>query len=438
LKRELTENQKQQLSETTARAKADGDKSAAEQQRGEHETARHAAIAILQRFSERRLLAEADPALRDVDPAGWSAAQAVDFVRHRIDSLLADVADDDTSWHRRQETIHAHIQDLHDRLMAHGHQPEPSQVEDVVVVQCLFQARPHTMTELRDAFAAEIAERERLLQAKEKEIIENHLLAEAAVELTKLIRAADTWRAAANEELSARPTSSGVRFRFQWEPDTEIRFHDVRPVLLRKGELWTPSERAALAAFLQGRIVAEQNADESGSWRDHLARALDYRRWHRFVVERQQDGHWRRLNRATYGTGSGGEKALALTLPRFAAAAAHYKSAAKTAPRLVMLDEAFAGIDPTMRAQCMGVLTQFDLDVIMTSEQEWGCYRTVPSLAIYHLTTMPGLDAVAATRWIWDGREKRRDDTPLPPDAPPEANGEVQSMPLALPDEPGR
>ena len=276
------------------------------------------------------------------------------------------------------------------------------------------------MTELHAAFAVELDEREQLLQAKEREIIENHLLAEAAVELQKLIRAAENWRASANDELNARPTSSGVRFRFQWEPNTEIRFHEVRPVLLRRGELWTPAERTALAAFLQARIVAEQEEDQSGSWRDHLARALDYRRWHRFVVERQQEGKWRRLDKTTYGTGSGGEKALALTLPRFAAAAAHYRSAAATAPRLVMLDEAFAGIDPTMRAQCMGVLTQFDLDVLMTSEQEWGCYPTVPALAIYHLTTLPGIDAVGATRWVWNGREKRQRDTLLPPVAEPE------------------
>lgn len=100
-------------------------------------------------------------------------------------------------------------------------------------------------------------------------------------------------------------------------------------------------------------------------------------------------------------------------------AAAHYKGAAPTAPRLVMLDEAFAGIDPTMRAQCLGVLAQFDFDVVMTSELEWGCYSTVPALAIYHLTTLPGLDAVAATRWLWNGREKRQLDHPEPLVAPP-------------------
>ena len=193
-----------------------------------------------------------------------------------------------------------------------------------------------------------------------------------------------------------------------WEPALEGAFADLRKAFLKTSELWSPAERAAITRFLQDRIRAEQTANEQGAWRDHLGAALDYRRWHRFLVERQQEGVWRRLDKRTYGTGSGGEKALALTLPRFAAAAAHYRSARADAPRLVMLDEAFAGIDPTMRSQCMGMLAQFDLDVVMTSEVEWGCYPTVPGLAIYHLSTLPGLDAVASTLWIWNGHERSR------------------------------
>jgi len=432
LKAGLGRHRDQQVEQSIARTKAESDRTTADHQRSVHEEQRRAAIGSLQRLAEQRLLAEADATLRDIDAEEWSVARVVELVRHRIDAALADTPEDDATWQRRQDAIHGHIQELRDQLITHGHPPETHQSDDIVLVRCVFQGRPHTMTELRDAFAGELQERERLLQAKEREIIENHLLAEAAVELQKLIRAAETWRASANEELSARPTSSGVRFRFQWEPATEIRFHEIRPVLLRKGELWTPAERTLLAEFLQSRIKAEQDADESASWRDQLARALDYRRWHRFVVERQQEGQWRRLNRATYGTGSGGEKALALTLPRFAAAAAHYRSAAKTAPRLVMLDEAFAGIDPTMRAQCMGVLTQFDLDVIMTSEQEWGCYPTVPALAIYHLTTLPGLDAVGTTRWIWNGRQKSQRDAALPPEAAP---GSPEDQPRITEDE---
>lgn len=73
------------------------------------------------------------------------------------------------------------------------------------------------------------------------------------------------------------------------------------------------------------------------------------------------------------------------------------------------MDEAFVGVDSDMRAKCMGLLTAFDLDFVMTSEREWGCYATLPALAIYQLVTRPGLEAVHATRWVWNGRERLRD-----------------------------
>ena len=405
----LSTNQDEQLEHTGLRTRADADRERAVADRVRNEETRHAAIASLQRVAEERLLAEAHTGLTTIERAAWAVSRAVEIAR-QIEPLLADTAADDETWRRRQDTIHTHVQELRDRLIAHGHQPETHQIEDLILVRCVFQGRPHTMTELRDALAMEIGERERLFAAREQEIIENHLLGEIAVELQRLIRDAESWISLANRELAARPTSTGLRFRFAWEPEPEGAFAAVRRPFLRTSELWTPAERGDLTRFLQERIRAEQAANEDGSWRDHLSGALDYRRWHRFLVERQQEGVWRRLDKRTYGTGSGGEKALALTLPLFAAAAAHYRSASADAPRLVMLDEVFAGIDPTMRAQCMGVLAQFDLDVVMTSESEWGCYTTVPGLAIYHLTAMPGIDAVASTRWVWNGRERRQTD----------------------------
>jgi len=293
LKTQSAMNEGERIVQTSARATSEEKQTSAEQKRIEQETLRHNAIVGLRQLATQRLLVDADPAFREHDAdEEWSVARAVDIARD-IDTRLADTAADQAAWQQRQDQIHGHIQDLRDRLITHGHQSETHQIEEIVLVSCVFQARPHTMTELHAAFLAEIESRERLLQESEREIIENHLLAEAAVELQKLIRAAEAWRAAANDELHSRPTSTGVRFRFQWEADIEIRFHEIRPILLRKGELWTPVERTAVATFLQGRIAAEQTADESGSWRDHLARALDYRRWHRFVIERQQDGQWR-------------------------------------------------------------------------------------------------------------------------------------------------
>jgi hypothetical protein len=204
-------------------------------------------------------------------------------------------------------------------------------------------------------------------------------------------------------------TSTGLSMRLKWEPRTEDvpeGLVEAKRLLLADPELWTPDERAQLGQFLHGLIKDARAANPLGLWADHLRQALDYRTWHRFSVERRQNEKWEKLTKRRYGTGSGGEKALMLTVPQMAAAAAHYRSAAPHAPRLILLDEVFVGIDSKVRAKCMALLEAFDLDFVMTSEREWGAYSTVKGLAIYQLTTHPGIDAVGATRWVWNGRQK--------------------------------
>jgi hypothetical protein len=164
--------------------------------------------------------------------------------------------------------------------------------------------------------------------------------------------------------------------------------------------------------MLQQRISAERvRADEAGggSVLDQLANALDYRRWHRFIVQRWQDGQWRKLS----GPASSGERALGLTVPLFAAVASFYtQSGFAHSPCLVLLDEAFAGIDDDARAHCMGLIREFDLDFVITSEREWGCYAELPGVSICQLQRRADIDAVHVSRWTWDGRAKRREDDP--------------------------
>lgn len=126
------------------------------------------------------------------------------------------------------------------------------------------------------------------------------------------------------------------------------------------------------------------------------------------MVERHQDGPWKALTRRTHGTGSGGEKAIALTIPQLAAAAACYRNADPHAPRLILLDEAFVGVDSDMRARCMGLFSTFDLDFLMTSEREWACYATLPGVAICQISTLPGINAIDVVRWVWNGQERRQ------------------------------
>jgi putative exonuclease SbcCD C subunit len=99
------------------------------------------------------------------------------------------------------------------------------------------------------------------------------------------------------------------------------------------------------------------------------------------------------------------------------------------APRLIALDEAFAGVDDDSRAKGLGLLATFDLDVMMTSEREWGCYPQVPGLAIAQLARQDGIDAVLVTPWRWDGSVR----VPMPRPEPyvPEP---VAAAPTAQPD----
>jgi len=261
----------------------------------------------------------------------------------------------------------------------------------------------------------EIRERQTILDARERDVLEKHLIKDVAEHLHNLLHDALQWVDRINGEIQSRPMSTGMTLRFKWEPQTDgpQAFAAARDLLLRARGTWAPDERFAVGQFLHQQIKAVRAENDTGTWQEHLAFALDYRRWHQFAVERKQEGTWKRLTKRTHGTGSGGEKAIALTLPQFAAAAAHYGTADPLAPRLILLDEAFVGVDSDMRSKCMDLLTAFDLDFVMTSEREWACYPTVPAVAIYQLSARADVDAVGLTRWVWNGKQRVRDDSPM-------------------------
>ena len=49
----------------------------------------------------------------------------------------------------------------------------------------------------------------------------------------------------------------------------------------------------------------------------------------------------------------------------------------------------------------LGLLTQLDLDVILTSHEFWGFYDTVPALVLYDLVRRPPTPGVYAQRFDW-------------------------------------
>ncbi|MYY07654.1 TIGR02680 family protein [Streptomyces sp. SID4919] len=394
-------------------SKAEGHIERLEKNLAEAAGTRAEAIAGLQRFTATGLIKVALPDLT-VPTAGdvpWAATPAITLAR-AIESGLASTDDSDSAWERVQRRLSEELKTLQDTLSRHGHTASARMVEDGMVVDIVYQGRERAVPELAEALTAEVGELTRILSAHEREILETHLITEVAGTLQELIGAAERQVRDMNAELDDRPTSTGMKLRLVWRASRKAPsgLATARERLRQSADAWTPEDRAAVGEFLQTQIARQQTDDTSGSWLEHLTAALDYRAWHEFGVERHQHGRWVPAT----GPASGGERVLAVSVPLFAAASSHYASAGSPyAPRLVTLDEAFAGVDDDSRAKCLGLLHAFDLDVVMTSEREWACYPQVPGVAIAQLSRIDEVAAVLVTRWEWDGNRRIRREDPV-------------------------
>jgi uncharacterized protein (TIGR02680 family) len=372
------------------------------------------AIEKLRLVAHHKLFVHAHPAFAGYESTPWSPTRAIDIARE-IDRTLEGTNHNDETWTRQHGIITQNYNQLQTALGVHGHQPRIEYPDDnLCVITCRYSGKDYLpLGELHVAIAGEITQQERLLTEKERELIDRHLIGEVAAALQTLIRDGTERVTAMNTEIIRCSTATGLTMRLHWEPrgddNAPAGLAPARKILLSDPGLWTPDERTQLGGFLHGLIKDARTTNPNASWTEHLRQALDYRHWHGFTIDRFQNGKWERLTKRRYGTGSGGEKALMLTVPQMAAAASHYKSAAPYAPRLILLDEAFVGMSTDVRARCMGLLEAFDLDFVMTSEREWGAYSTIKGLAIYQLVTSPDVNAIGTVRWTWNGHQKQLD-----------------------------
>ena len=409
------------------RREADARRSQAQREEGRQDGQRRRLAVELEQATERRR-ADVDSlrrfagtglitvALGEVElPEGeeeWGVTAALRLAR-QIEQALVDAAEDEPAWQRAQQRVTDELSTLGDALRRHGNNASATMREEGITVEVVFRGRATTVPDLVSALTEEVADRRRLLDEREREILENHLVNEVASSLQELISDAEHHVAATNTELAERPTSTGMQLRLRWRvvEDGPQGLPEARERLLRQAaDAWSEEDRTAVGAFLQAQIQEVRSRDAAGTWIEQLTEALDYRAWHRFAIERHHGGRWRTAT----GPASGGERVLTASVPLFAAASSYYASAGNPhAPRLMMLDEAFAGVDDDARAKCLGLLTAFDLDVVMTSEREWGCYREVPGLAIAQLTRVDDVQAVLVSHWEWDGATRTRVERPV-------------------------
>lgn len=289
--------------------------------------------------------------------------------------------------------------------LGRGFDPSLSYVDHVAVVEVTSDAGTFSVLRLADELGRQVARQQELLTERDREIFERHLLSRVSEGLRELLNDADELVERVNGLLADRPTASGKSIQLRWEPDgANPAVRGALGLLRRTPDLLGPDEREQLRRFFSTAIAQRRAEDPASGYAEILRHVLDYRAWHSFALHvRSAGGGVQRLTRTLYRSLSGGEQAVVLHLPLFAAAAAHYDAAGASSPRLIALDEAFAGIDEGMRAELMGLLVRFDLDIVLTGHELWGTYEEVPSLMVYDLLRQPPLEGVSAFAVRWDG-----------------------------------
>ena len=276
--------------------------------------------------------------------------------------------------------------------------------------------------ELIDGLRADRDRAQGDLTAAEQDLFDRTLTGDTRRHLATRMRQATELVDAMNARLQRVRTASRVAVRLVWQVDPKLPpgTRKARELLLKDQVELSEKDREALHKFFRERIDEARASDSADGWEQQLLRVFDYTNWHRFDVriDRANGTGWQLLTKRLHGALSGGEKAIVLHLPLFAAVAAHYQSE-PAAPRLIILDEVFVGVDATNRGQVFELLASLDLDLLLTSDHEWCTYRELDGIAIHQLITGgDGDDAVTTARFVWDGRRLQADEDTGPTDLP--------------------
>jgi hypothetical protein len=247
-----------------------------------------------------------------------------------------------------------------------------------------------------------------LLEQREKTVLEDALLTALAQQIHERVLAARDLVAAMDADTRSKPMSSGTVIGIGWIRAEGLGEHQLAASRILEADATSLGERGLgeLRSLIRAMIHEHRARRQRDTYREALSAVLDYRAWHLFELRLTRPGGCtEKLTRTKHSQMSGGEKSASIHMPLFAAANALYSSAKPTCPRLVALDEAFAGIDNRFTPDLLGLTVKFDLDLFMTGHDLWVRYPEVPATAHYDLHHDETTHTVSALLVFRDGRQ---------------------------------
>lgn len=263
---------------------------------------------------------------------------------------------------------------------------------------------------------ADMEEQTRLLSDKDRELFEDILANTISKKIRARIHESNAWVEKMNQLMGQMHTSSGLKLSLRWksrraEQEDQLDTKALVALLQKDVEIMREEEVEQLSRHFRSKIAEARkladNAASTQSFHAIMREVLDYRKWFEFQLEYQKTGEAKKeLTDRAFFTFSGGEKAMSMYVPLFSAAVAKYKGAEPDAPKIISLDEAFAGVDEMNIKDMFRLMVDFDFDFIINSQILWGDYETVPALAIYQLLRPENAKYVTVIPYIWNGKER--------------------------------
>ncbi|OLS38299.1 TIGR02680 family protein [Alkalihalophilus pseudofirmus] len=260
-------------------------------------------------------------------------------------------------------------------------------------------------------------EQVRNLDEQDRKLYEDIMLNHIGTILRSRIKRAAKWVKQMDQIMSQRDNSSGLIFSIAWKAQTaesedEMDTAELVKLLERDSKFLKEDDLTKITRHFQSRITKAKELislrNEGSTLHQVLKEVLDYRKWFTFVLsfKRENERVKRELTNNAFFQFSGGEKAMAMYIPLFTAAYSRYKEASDSAPYIISLDEAFAGVDENNIRDMFEVVEQLGFNYVMNSQALWGDYDTVPSLAIAELLRPKNADFVTVMRYRWDGNTR--------------------------------
>lgn len=264
---------------------------------------------------------------------------------------------------------------------------------------------------LSDIIGSSVTSYDNLISTENRKLFEDLLINNLGMSIRKKINASEEWIEEVKNLMESLNTTSGLSFSLKWvgvEPLTEDEMDTKEIVRLLKtdSESLKQSDLDKISNHFRSKIERMEEALEESerNYLEIIKDVLDYRKWFEFkLFFKRGDKEKKELTDREFNKMSGGEKAIAMYIPLFASIFAKIKSANETAPKVIALDEAFAGVDDDNIKDAFRILDKLDIDFVLTSQQLWGDYETIKHLAISELHHPVNSKVVSIIKYKWDG-----------------------------------